>query len=123
MNFLKKFKEFQPLLMKYFTENELVEMKNVVIKSHIQQRKSSPFTSQFSQNKSIGAQKTMIDNIDHFSKLPTEILMKIFSRLDLRDKLKSACVSKSWNQLVFEKFIIFISHPKAKLFFFNFLFL
>ena len=90
--------------MKYFTENELVEMKNVVIKSHIQQRKSSPFTSQFSQNKSIGAQKTMIDNIDHFSKLPTEILMKIFSRLDLRDKLKSACVSKSWNQLVFEKF-------------------
>ncbi len=88
--------------MKYFSENELVEMKNIVIKSHIQQRKS--FTSQFNENKSIGCQKTMIDEIDHFSNLPTEILMKIFSQLDLRDKLKSACVSKSWHQSVYDKF-------------------
>lgn len=95
--------------MKYFSENELVEMKNIVIKSHIQQRKSSPFTSHFSQNESNNAHKNvtinaLLDKMDHFNKLPTEILTKIFASLTLRDKLRGACVSKMWNQLVYDKF-------------------
>lgn len=84
--------------MKYFSENELVEMKNIVIKTHIQQRKT--LTKQ--ESSSIENEDINSDNL--FDKLPIEIMINIFSNMNLRDKLKAACVSKYWNQLIYDEF-------------------
>lgn len=89
-------------MRQYFSENELVEMKNIVIKSHIQQRKSSIPTN-IPKNES---NKTEILNQpdDKFSQLPNEVILKIFSHLNIRDRLKVAQVSKSWKELISDKF-------------------
>lgn len=119
--------EFQPLLAKYFTENELVEMKNIVIKSHFQKRRehssslvaaqtfstASTETTKFNkqsqqsfirspmvQNK---IKNTISNTCLNITDLPNEIVLKIFSNLNIRDRLKAACVSKSWHQFIYDK--------------------
>lgn len=120
--------EFQPLLMKYFSEEELVEMKNIVIKSHIQKRKESSSTLFNNNNNNSAKSSVETPHLDRqfthihspmvaTSKitdttpstnlsvldLPNELLIKIFSNLSLRERLKVACVSKSCNQLIYDK--------------------
>ncbi len=107
---------FQPLLLKYFSLGELSEMKNIVIKLHIQQRKG--FTStKLANNKNILARSTFstIEKPLHLSittskkqcvsliDLPNEIMLKIFANLSLCDKFKCSQVSRKWNCLIYDK--------------------
>lgn len=106
---------FQPLLVKYFSLGELVEMKNIVIKLHIQRRKScSPLNKLSSYNKIHGIemehphvikhQNLAIDNYSRsINNLPSEVLLKIFSNLSLKDKLRAAKVNKKWHLLIYDK--------------------
>ncbi len=86
---------FQPLLMQYFTEDELVEMKIVVIKSHLQQRK---YSSKLSDIK-----KSQIVGINSFDNLPYELCLNIFSYLSKPEMLKAAQVCSKWNELMYDK--------------------
>ncbi len=90
---------FQPLLMKHFTEEELLEMKILVIKSHMQQRKSQNalHSEQFSTSSS---NENLVDSFD---KLPDEMLLKIFSFLNYTEIFKAATVSKKWHSLIYDK--------------------
>lgn len=87
---------FQPLLMKYFSEEELVEMKIIVIKCHMQRRKLDSFGN---LNDTTGGfeYKRGVDD------LPSELMLKIFSYLNNSEKLKAAQVSHRWNELVYSK--------------------
>ncbi len=107
---------FQPLLLKYFSLGELSEMKNIVIKLHIQQRKRFVGTK-LENNKnvlikttisaiekplhlSIAANNQQVNSINDF---PNEIMLKIFANLSFRDKFKCSQVSRKWNCLIYDK--------------------
>ncbi len=107
---------FQPLLLKYFSLGELTEMKNIVIKLHIQQRKRFSSTK-FANNKN-NLIKSVIPSIEkplHLSissnnqetksivDLPNEIMLNIFANLSLSDKFKCSQVSRKWNCLIYDK--------------------
>ncbi len=103
---------FQPLLIKYFSEQELSEMKIMVIKSHMQQRKSQqhsqPQQQQHQQQPTGSAQTLMVPASQSISasidNLPDEILLKIFSYVNFAEIFKGAAqVSKKWNTLVYDK--------------------
>lgn len=108
--FIKKFiphmKEeeevFQPLLFEHFTEEELHEMKNIVIKLHMQQRKRSNGTKRKHCEPKMKTFVTENQNLNYVNQLPDEILMKIFSFLSNSDKLKSAQVCRKWNELIYD---------------------
>lgn len=91
---------FQPLLMKYFTEEELVEMKIVVIKSHMQQRKAP--SSSREANHDLESDEA-VDSTKHIDDLPSEIFLKIFSNLSNSELLKAAQVSRRWNETVYDR--------------------
>ncbi len=89
---------FQPLLVKYFTEEELVEMKIVVIKCHMQRRKADSYGGL----SEAGLFEAMAEQ-GGIDQIPNEIMLKIFSCLSNSEKLKAAQVSRRWNQLVYSK--------------------
>jgi len=121
-------KEFQPLLLQHFTIDELKEMKNTVIKLHLQKRKrnsdnikektsklkkleilplsnyqkSSLAESPENKNnllfKSINYDSSSIS----FNELPNEIILKIFSFLTFVDKFKSTRVCKKWYNTIYD---------------------
>ncbi|CAF0705363.1 unnamed protein product [Brachionus calyciflorus] len=99
---------FQPLLLEHFTEEELHEMKNIVIKLHMQNRKRQHPNSSKKSHSSAKI-RTVIDENDalmtknYINELPNELLLKMFSFMSYSDKLKSARVCKKWNKLVFDK--------------------
>lgn len=100
---------FQPLLKEHFSEQELYEMKNVVIKLHMQQRKrTSPMNASSGHVRAkIPAliNQTEVDEPPKacISQLPNEILLKIFSCLAYTEVLKCAQVCKKWNSLVYDR--------------------
>lgn len=109
-SFIKKFiphmKEeeevFQPLLLEHFTEEELHEMKDVVIKLHMQQRKR-PYGATKSQCEP--KMKTFVSDrqtSNYINKIPNEILLKIFSFLSVSEKFKTAQVCRKWNKLIYD---------------------
>lgn len=99
-NFVPHMKEeedvFQPLLMKYFDEKELIEMKILVLKSHLKQRKAQGASFESSNNTNSDSTSTSSIN-----DMPNEILLKCFSYLNNSDLLKGAQVSSRWNELVY----------------------
>ena len=102
---------FQPLLAKYFSQEELVSLKTLVIKLHMQQRKNNANSQDAAYKKehpsaddaTILMDRTRDEIQTSLHLLPDEILLKIFSNLTLGDKLKSARVCKRWNHLVYDK--------------------
>lgn len=110
---------FQPLLMEYFTPDELAEMKKVVIKLHLQSRKGTVATNQdhhvilnqpHSTASTIGHSAFMSqidDSMDNcqtsFNHLPSEIMLKIFSHLSVVERVRIARVCKRWNSLVYDR--------------------
>lgn len=115
-------KIFQPLLLQYFTPEELAEMKTIVIKLHLSQKKFSTIfheskckngneakttttsveresTSLRMSEKSLGVNSTHDTTINA---IPNEILLKIFSYLPFSDKLRAASVCKKWNAIVYD---------------------
>ena len=91
---------FQPLLLKYFTQDELTEMKNVVIKLHLQRNKNGPAAECIQP-----LLEPLSVNLDSlvFDKLPSEIMLKIFSHLDYKDRIRSAQTCKRWNALIYDR--------------------
>jgi hypothetical protein len=82
--------------MEHFAQEELIEMKYLVIKLHLQQRKHN------SEDVKINIKKTNINEKPTMNSLPNEILMKIFSNLNQRELLNVARVSRSWNILSYD---------------------
>ncbi len=102
---------FQPLLLEYFTQEELAEMKNIVIKLHLQRRKDLT-NNQCSNNNNnrqqfkyeIGEEEKSDWIISKsITNLPNEILLKIFAPLDLKHKFNAAQVCKKWNNIIYDK--------------------
>ncbi len=97
--------------MEYFTKQELVEMKTIVIKSHMQHRKklnnNAPRDDDINKNNNNNDLKIDLDETKKREKiginsLPNEVLLKIFSYLKFNDLMKSAKVSKKWNFLTYD---------------------
>jgi F-box/leucine-rich repeat protein 5 len=97
---------FQPLLCKYFSQEELAEMKNVVIKLHLQKRRKAGGPAE-SSGQPLPRQLTVNheETLDRqfFNHLPSEIILKIFSYMDHRDKIRAAEVCRKWNALVYDR--------------------
>ena len=84
--------------MEHFDSEELVEMKHLVIKLHLLQRKH------YHNNDSKIDLKSENDenNKSTMNSLPNEILLKIFSSLNQRELLCLAKVSRNWNVLSYD---------------------
>lgn len=101
---------FQPLLMEYFTQEELADLKTLVIKLHIQQRKTNLNEQPNGEMKKESQEDTVLidgfmreNDMSSINQLPDEIILKIFSKLSFGDMFKSARVSKRWNHLIYDK--------------------
>jgi F-box/leucine-rich repeat protein 5 len=118
--------EFQPLLFKYFTIDELKEMKTTVIKLHLQNRKRNLDNIKQETSKLVHLKVCTISNLILSSKeltlhenkniyiknkdsstislndLPNEILLKIFSFLSFNEKFKVTRVCKRWYSTIYD---------------------
>lgn len=90
---------FQPLLSQHFSENELMEMKTLVIKQHLLQHRKAREQHQQGPIKIEDKTKRHACSIDS---LPNEILLKVFSYLKCGDLMRSSQVSRNWNLLAYE---------------------
>ena len=82
--------------MEHFEEEELIEMKHLVVKLHLLQRKHYVSEDVKIDLKNDDYQKPTITS------LPNEILLKIFSCLNQRELLSLARVSRNWNILGYD---------------------
>lgn len=94
--------------MEHFSEEELSEMKNVVIKLHMQQRKRSMPLDKTGGHLDAKIRASRINEPELISEtsineIPNELVLKIFSYLTNAEKLKSAKVCKKWNNLVYDQ--------------------
>jgi F-box/leucine-rich repeat protein 5 len=88
---------FQPLLIEHFEEEELIEMKHLVIKLHLLQRKHH-----HSSESKINLKNDDENKIKTINSLPNEILLKIFKSLNQKELLCLAKVSRNWNVLSYD---------------------
>jgi len=112
---------FQPLLLQYFTPEELAEMKTVVIKLHLNKKKFNTITTIIGRRSdedsscqemaaalSSDAYRLDVSHTDTtsspISALPNELLVRIFNHMPLADKFRAARVCKKWNQIVYDRF-------------------
>ena len=86
--------------MKYFTKNELLDMKIAVIKSHMKQRK---FPANTNLQAASNIESIPLNLSPALNELPDELLLKIFSYLSFSDIFKLAKVSKRWHNLIYDK--------------------
>ncbi|RNA08313.1 F-box LRR-repeat 5-like [Brachionus plicatilis] len=93
---------FQPLLFEHFTEEELHEMKNIVIKLHMQQRKRPHGAKRARCEPKMKNLASDRPNSNYINQLPDELLLKIFSLLSTSDKLRSAQACRKWNKLIYD---------------------
>lgn len=105
---------FQPLLMQHFTQQELADLKYIVIKLHMQQRKKNAGNVNLNPSANDGeshdAKATLVcsateesDAPVSINQLPDEILLKVFSKLNFSDTFRAAKVSRKWNQLAYDQ--------------------
>lgn len=120
--------QFQPLLFKHFTIDELKEMKNTVIKLHLQKQKRNLDNIRAKTSKQINLEllpisKYFISNLNEsernksstynennnndsssisFNDLPDEIILHIFSFLSFNDKFKATRVCKKWYNTIYD---------------------
>ncbi|KAK3587105.1 hypothetical protein CHS0354_023558 [Potamilus streckersoni] len=100
---------FQPLLMKYFTFEELRELKAQVLEQHFEKTESSdtsPDSEKYVQD-SLSTETKEEEKNDNseecleIEQLPDEVLLNIFSYLNPQDLCRSAQVCRNWNKLAF----------------------
>ncbi|KAL3852519.1 hypothetical protein ACJMK2_016147 [Sinanodonta woodiana] len=100
---------FQPLLMKYFTFEELRELKAQVLEQHFEKTEpsdTSPDSEKYVQD-SLSTETKEEEKSDNPEKcleieeLPDEVLLNIFSYLNPQDLCRSAQVCRNWNKLAF----------------------
>ena len=93
--------------MEHFSEEELVEMKNNVIKSHMQQRKSTVNSQpglDINKKKMVEADDDSCNDVDQvFNRIPNEIMMKIFSYMKFTDLFACARVCTRWYDLIYDQ--------------------
>ncbi|KAH9519340.1 F-box/LRR-repeat protein 5 [Bulinus truncatus] len=94
---------FQPMLMQYFSYDELKELKAKVIEQHHITKSQEEVHNEKCVADYKESDDTCEEDInqsgDHFSNLPTEICQKIFSFLGPKDLVKISQVSKRWKHL------------------------
>ena len=92
--------------MEHFSEEELVEMKLNVIKSHMRQRKSSGSSSSSVTGLNMDSDESKLScliQMEYFNRIPNEIMIKVFSYMDYPEMLECAQVCKRWNNLIYDE--------------------
>ncbi|KAJ8301442.1 hypothetical protein KUTeg_020429 [Tegillarca granosa] len=101
---------FQPLLMKYFTFEELKQLKNTVIQQHVQQIQQK---TQDTERKIILDEVTSEsdDEVEKYKKekqrtnldkIPDEVMLNVFQYLNPKELITCAQVSHHWNNLALD---------------------
>lgn len=103
---------FQPMLMEYFSYEELIDLKAKVINQHaITKLKENlgQHTEKIDVNENEEPQE--MDAVCHFENLPNEICLKIFSYLNPRDLARVGSVSQRWYQQTRDSTLWSSLHP------------
>ncbi|KAK0062529.1 F-box/LRR-repeat protein 5 [Biomphalaria pfeifferi] len=92
---------FQPMLMQYFSYDELKELKAKVIEQHDMSKSQEESIQEkyVDDSKESDGEQNRVEKEDHFSKLPNEICQQIFALLSPKDLVKISQVSKRWQHL------------------------
>ncbi|CAH1265141.1 FBXL5 [Branchiostoma lanceolatum] len=116
---------FQPLLMEYFSYEELKDIKSLVIKRHCLSKSKYEAESKENKeksdedNKSVKcrvcsaeeAQQQEEEEVSPIQALPSEILLRVMSYLSPRDLCRSAQVCRSWSDLARDGQLWQVMHP------------
>ncbi|XP_022080969.1 F-box/LRR-repeat protein 5-like [Acanthaster planci] len=108
---------FQPLLMKYFTYEELKRIRYDVIERHTLHTKyRSENDKELAPEESYEKVDDVKDDISNTSQdktagLPSEVLVHIFSYLSPKDLCRCAQVNSQWNQLAMDGMLWKSLHP------------
>ncbi|XP_072025720.1 LOW QUALITY PROTEIN: F-box/LRR-repeat protein 5-like [Amphiura filiformis] len=104
---------FQPLLMEYFTYDELKAIKSDVIQRHLRLTKYKRDSEKDDSGVEVQDKEEEEDEDDtaKILSLPTEITLEIFSYLGPRDLLRSAQVCSSWSGLARDPSLWKTLHP------------
>ncbi|XP_076448172.1 F-box/LRR-repeat protein 5-like [Babylonia areolata] len=90
---------FQPMLVEYFTYDELKELKAKVIQQHLQEEEEAPGTEKcVPECDSDKEEEEEEGESSPLERLPTELTMKILSHLSPRDLCRCAQVSQQLNR-------------------------
>ncbi|XP_027313162.2 F-box/LRR-repeat protein 5 isoform X2 [Anas platyrhynchos] len=93
-DFLPHMKEeeevFQPMLMEYFTYEELKDIKKKVIAQHCSQKEAAEFR---------GLKTEVTGHTTNITNLPPEVMVTIFSYLNPQELCQCSQVSTEWSQL------------------------
>ncbi|XP_032840302.2 F-box/LRR-repeat protein 5 [Tyto alba] len=116
-DFLPHMKEeeevFQPMLMEYFTYEELKDIKKKVIAQHCSQKEAAEFRGLSKWNQAEELQKVFKYSVDekadqeaevtghttNITNLPPEVMLTIFSYLNPQELCQCSQVSTEWSQL------------------------
>ncbi|XP_061325400.1 F-box/LRR-repeat protein 5 [Pezoporus flaviventris] len=116
-DFLPHMKEeeevFQPMLMEYFTYEELKDIKKKVIAQHCSQKEAAEFRGLNKWNQAEELQKVFKYSVDekadqetevtghttNITNLPPEVMLTIFSYLNPQELCQCSQVSTEWSQL------------------------
>nr|XP_013815420.1 PREDICTED: F-box/LRR-repeat protein 5 isoform X2 [Apteryx mantelli mantelli] len=116
-DFLPHMKEeeevFQPMLMEYFTYEELKDIKKKVIAQHCSQKEAAEFRGLSKWNQAEELQKVFKYSVDEkadqetevtghttdITNLPPEVMLTIFSYLNPQELCQCSQVSTEWSQL------------------------
>ncbi|XP_072191453.1 F-box/LRR-repeat protein 5 [Excalfactoria chinensis] len=116
-DFLPHMKEeeevFQPMLMEYFTYEELKDIKKKVIAQHCSQKEAAEFRGLSKWNQAEELQKVFKYSVDektdqeaevtghttNITNLPPEVMVTIFSYLNPQELCQCSQVSTEWSQL------------------------
>ncbi|KFP38853.1 F-box/LRR-repeat protein 5, partial [Chlamydotis macqueenii] len=116
-DFLPHMKEeeevFQPMLMEYFTYEELKDIKKKVIAQHCSQKEAAEFRGLSKWNQAEDLQKVFKYSVDekadqetevtghttNITNLPPEVMLTIFSYLNPQELCQCSQVSTEWSQL------------------------
>ncbi|XP_071600023.1 F-box/LRR-repeat protein 5 isoform X1 [Heliangelus exortis] len=116
-DFLPHMKEeeevFQPMLMEYFTYEELKDIKKKVIAQHCSQKEAAEFKGLSKWNQAEELQKVFKYSVDekadqetevtglttNITNLPPEVMLTIFSYLNPQELCQCSQVSTEWSQL------------------------
>ncbi|XP_078596992.1 F-box/LRR-repeat protein 5-like isoform X2 [Branchiostoma floridae x Branchiostoma japonicum] len=111
---------FQPLLMEYFSYEELKDIKSLVIKRHCLSKSKYEAESKENKEKSDEDNKSVKcreeaqqqqEEVSPIQTLPSEILLRVMSYLSPRDLCRCAQVCRSWSDLARDGHLWQVMHP------------
>ncbi|KAK7102063.1 F-box/LRR-repeat protein 5-like [Littorina saxatilis] len=102
---------FQPMLVEYFTYDELKQLKAKVIQQHQEKIDEEDNDEKCLPECDSDKEEEHEEEASPADQLPTEVMMKILSHLSPRDLARCAQVSQRWNQLALDPFLWPAIHP------------